>query len=223
MAERHLLISEVLRTLQGEGSTAGLPCTLVRLAGCPLRCAWCDTVHAREGGERRTCDSLLAQVRAFGQRRVLITGGEPLAQPASVELMAALLEAGHEVVLETSGALDLGGVPPGVRRVVDVKTPSSGEHARARLDDLALLGQTDEVKFVVADRADFEFALEVIASCQLERRVGLLLSPLHGLLEPRTLARWILGSGIDARLNLQLHKLAFGAQGDAGLDPDGSP
>ncbi len=213
----HLQISEILRTLCGESSAVGLPCTLVRLTGCPLRCRFCDTTHAYRGGQSLTLDAVLEQVRALGIGRVLVTGGEPLAQAGCPALLRALLADHREVLLETSGAMDLSLVPAGVHRVVDVKPPSSGEGGRMRLQDLALLGDGDEVKFVVAGRADFDAALEVLRAHDLEGRVALLFAPVHGELEPKILARWLLESGVDARLNLQLHKLAFGPEGDAAL------
>jgi len=199
---------------------AGLPCVLLRLAGCPLRCTWCDTTFAREGGQAMSLEEVLAQVARLGPGRVLVTGGEPLAQAECLLLLSALLEAGYECILETSGAFDIAGVPPGVRRIVDVKPPSSGEQGRMLAANLELLGAGDEVKFLIADRVDFDAALAVVGAHKLEQRAALLLSPVQGRLAPATLGRWILESGVDARLNIQLHKLAFGVEGDAALRPD---
>jgi 7-carboxy-7-deazaguanine synthase len=212
-----LQLTEILSTVVGESRWAGLPCVLVRLTGCPLRCRWCDATHAYTGGEQRSVDEVLGQVRGPGPRRVLVTGGEPLVQGASVELMRRLLDAGHEVLLETSGALPIDEVPPGVHRIVDVKPPSSGEAGRMHRGNLALLGAGDEVKFVVADRTDFEAALRTLRESDLVGRCGVLISPVHGELSPLLAARWILDTGLDLRLNLQLHKLAFGDDGDAAL------
>ncbi|MFH1808518.1 MAG: radical SAM protein [Pseudomonadota bacterium] len=212
-----LRITEILATLNGESRWAGLPCALVRLTGCPLRCRWCDATHAHEGGELLEGTEVLTRIRALGLRRVLVTGGEPLAQAHCLGLLQALVDEGHEVLLETSGALPVGAVPAAVHRIVDVKPPSSGEAARMRLDNLALLGLDDEVKFVVADRSDFDAALQVIQAHGLVGRTGILVSPVHDELAPIVVARWILDAGLDTRLNLQLHKLAFGAAGDAAL------
>lgn len=213
-------LAEVRRTLHGESSQAGLPCVLVRLAGCPLRCAYCDTPEARAPGPCVALDALLDRIDGFGARRVLVTGGEPLAQEVCVPLLEAMCDRGLDVSLETSGAFDIRPIPGAVRRIVDHKGPSSGESARMLPGNLDAMGPHDELKFVIADRLDFQHAVEVIRRGDLERRTQLLLSPAHGQLPPVELARWLLEEGLDARLNLQLHKLIFGPRGDAALDSD---
>jgi len=214
-----LLITEIRRTFAGESSRAGLPCALIRLTGCPLRCRWCDSQHAYTGGTALTVAEVLALIAGFGVRRALVTGGEPLEQAGCRELLQALLDAGYETLLETSGAIDIATVPVGVRRIVDVKTPSSGESQRMVATNLDQVGPGDEVKLVIADRADFDFALAVVARARLVGRCEVLFSPVHGCLDAAELARWILDAGVDARLNVQLHKLVLGPAGDTALDP----
>ncbi|MBN2359993.1 MAG: radical SAM protein [Deltaproteobacteria bacterium] len=216
-ATTDLRITEILRTIEGESSRAGLPCALIRLSGCPLRCRWCDTRHAYPPGPAMTVGQVLERVAGFGVRRALVTGGEPLAQVACLDLLRALVAAGYETQLETSGALDIGAVPSAVRRIVDVKTPSSGESARMVAANLDLVGANDEVKFVIADRADFDYSVAVVQRARLCPRCEVLFSPVYGELDPALLARWILDCGVDARLNLQLHKLVLGSAGDAAL------
>jgi 7-carboxy-7-deazaguanine synthase len=204
-------VSEIYLSLQGEGSRAGRPCVLVRFTGCDLRCRWCDSAHAFHGGEEMAREAVLAAVARHPCRFVLLTGGEPLLQPELPALARELLARGYEVAVETHGQLPLGELPREVVRIVDVKTPGSGEPARdlSYLDGLA---PHDEVKFVVDSEADWRWSLEVIRSRRLEGRVGLLVSPVHGKVEPRDLARWILEAGVEARLNLQLHKIVWGPE-----------
>lgn len=203
-------ITEIFFSIQGESSHAGLPCIFIRLTGCNLRCSWCDTEYGFHGGEVLAVDDVLAKVRPFPSRRVEITGGEPLLQKATPVLAERLLEQGFTVLCETSGERDIRLLPPGVHRIVDLKAPGSGEVERNRLDNLDFVGPGDEVKVVCRDRKDFDWMLEIVRAHRLEGRVPILVSPVFGELEPRHLAEWILESGLDARLNLQLHKLLWG-------------
>ncbi|HEY5789149.1 MAG TPA: 7-carboxy-7-deazaguanine synthase QueE [Gammaproteobacteria bacterium] len=205
-----LRVTEIFCSLQGESRTVGLPTVFVRLTGCPLRCRWCDTEYAFSGGEMRDMDAIVAEVGAFGIHHVTVTGGEPLAQRDCPALLAALCDAGHEVSLETSGALDLCGVDPRVTRVMDLKAPGSGEQARNRLENLACLRASDQLKFVLADRADYDWARALLAEHDLAARCELLFAPVHGELEPAALAQWILDDRLEVRFQLQLHKLLWG-------------
>jgi 7-carboxy-7-deazaguanine synthase len=182
----------------------------VRLTGCPLRCSWCDTTYSFHGGAWWTIDAILERVASFGARHVCVTGGEPLAQKRCLALLTRLCDAGHAVSLETSGALDIGGVDPRVSRVVDLKPPGSGEAARNRWDNLALLRAGDQVKFVLRDRDDYEWARATLREHALERRCEVLLSPVWESLRPRELAEWILEDRLPVRLQVQLHKLLWG-------------
>ncbi len=184
----------------------------VRLTGCPLRCVWCDTEYAFHGGAWRTIDEILAEVAGYGARHVCVTGGEPLAQKRCLALLARLCDAGYEVSLETSGALDVAGVDARVRKVVDLKAPGSGEAARNLRSNLDALTPFDQLKIVVAGRADYEWARARIAEHRLAARCTVLLSPVHGALEPRELAEWILADRLPVRMQLQLHKLLWGEQ-----------
>ncbi len=204
-----LRVAEIFRSLQGESTRTGWPCTFVRLAGCNLHCRWCDTEYARTGGAPMSLDQICREVRRLGGPRVEITGGEPLCQAASVDLMARLCRDGWQVLLETNGSLDISPVPAGVRRIVDCKCPSSGEAASNRLENLDLLSRTDEVKFVCADRGDFEFAEDLIVARSLADRCPVTLSPVAGKLDPAQLAGWILDARLDVRLGLQLHKILW--------------
>lgn len=204
-----LRVSEVFHSLQGEADSIGWPTVFVRLTGCPLRCSWCDTEYAFHGGQWRSIEDLLADVAQHGTRHVCVTGGEPLAQKRCLDLLARLCDAGYEVSLETSGALDIGAVDARVRRVVDLKPPGSGEVARNRWDNLAVLRARDQVKFVLADRADYEWAVAVVREHVLDARCAVLFSPVHGSLAPRDLAEWILADRLPVRFQLQLHKLLW--------------
>ena len=204
-----LRITEIFASLQGESTRVGLPTVFVRLTGCPLRCSWCDTAYAFSGGETRTLDDLLAEVASHGVRHVCVTGGEPLAQKGCLALLAALCDAGHDVSLETSGALDIAGVDPRVSRIMDLKAPGSGELARNRLENLALLNAHDELKFVLADAADYEWAKQQIADHRLAERCTVLLSPVAGALDPADLAGWIVRDRLPVRFQLQLHKILW--------------
>lgn len=205
-----LKISEIFFSLQGETSRAGLPTVFVRLTGCPLRCVWCDTEYAFSGGSNMSLPDILADVVQYGVRRVCVTGGEPLAQKGCLPLLVALCGAGYEVSLETSGALDISGVDVRVARIVDLKAPGSGEFDKNRWENLALLKVSDELKFVLKDRADYEWARDVIRDHRLDARCPLLFSPVQGDLEPKTLAEWILADRLPVRFQVQLHKLLWG-------------
>jgi 7-carboxy-7-deazaguanine synthase len=204
-----LVVHEVYVSLQGESTWAGVPCTFVRLSACHLRCAWCDTPHAFDEGARRAVEAVVDDAHGRGIPLVEITGGEPLLQPGVYPLMARLADLGHTVLLETSGSLDVSKVDPRVIKIVDVKCPDSGEAAHNRWENLARLGPRDELKFVLASRADYEWAREVIRSRDLAARGTVLLSVAHGLLAPADVARWMLEDGLDARFQLQLHKVIW--------------
>ncbi len=202
-----LTVTEIFYSIQGESSYAGLPCVFVRLTGCDLRCSWCDTTYAFHEGRRREVDDVLKEVASYGCRLVEVTGGEPLLQPGVSLLLQRLLDSGYLVLVETGGHLPLDRVPPGVVRIVDVKCPGSGEAGRMHWDNLARLGSRDEVKFVIGDRADYDYAKTVVERDELASRVGaILFSPVHGRLPPADLAAWVLADRLPARVQLQVHK-----------------
>jgi 7-carboxy-7-deazaguanine synthase len=207
-----LRISEIFWSLQGESVRAGLPTAFVRLTGCPLRCHYCDTAYAFSGGTVLTIATILGRVTETGARYVTVTGGEPLAQPGCLALLRVLADAGLDVSLETSGALDISGVDPRVMNVVDLKTPGSGEESRNRLKNLAYLRPTDQIKIVVCDRRDYDWARAAIATHALAERCEVLLSPSHDQLAPAELAAWILEDRLPVRLQIQLHKVLWGGQ-----------
>jgi 7-carboxy-7-deazaguanine synthase len=202
-------VTEIFASLQGESSWAGLPCVFVRLTGCPLRCAWCDTRYAYTGGEEWTVGEIVRKVQTFGLPLVEVTGGEPLAQDACIPLLGELLKAGFRVLLETSGSVDIGPVPEDVIRIVDVKCPGSGEENRNFWENLKKLRSRDEVKFVIRDVVDYDYARDVIGRFGLDGRNGILLSPVRGELVPAQLSEWMLRDHLNARLNLQLHKIIW--------------
>ena len=206
---RRLRVNEIFHSIQGESTFAGRPCAFVRLTGCQMRCAWCDTEYAFHEGSWMTVDEILERVAAYDCPLVEVTGGEPLLQPAVHPLMTALCDAGHEVLLETGGGLDISAVDPRVRRIVDVKCPGSGEAANNRWENLDGLRPSDEVKFVVADRADYDWAKEVIERRALAGRCPVHVSPVHGRVDLAALAGWILEDRLPVRLSLQLHKLVW--------------
>ncbi|GJM44766.1 MAG: 7-carboxy-7-deazaguanine synthase [Gemmatimonadota bacterium] len=204
-----LVINEIFHSIQGESTHAGRPCVFVRLTACDLRCSWCDTEYAFHEGKKRDLDEIVQEVLDYRCDLVEVTGGEPLLQSAVHELMARLLDLGKTVMLETGGHRDISAVDPRVHRIVDVKLPSSGESHRVRVENFPLLGERDELKFVVQDRVDFDQALELIERHGLAERCPLLFSPVSGVIEPAELADWLLASGLRARLQLQLHKLLW--------------
>ena len=205
-----LRLTEIFFSLQGEASRAGLPTVFVRLTGCPLRCTWCDTTYSFTGGEPATSASVLAEVAKYPARQVCVTGGEPLAQKDCLALLVALCDAGYDVSLETSGALDIAAVDPRVARIMDLKAPDSGESSRNLWGNLALLNPRDEIKIVIASRADYEWARQALREHKLDDLCSVLLSPAQGLVEPTALAEWILEDGLNVRFQMQLHKLLWG-------------
>jgi 7-carboxy-7-deazaguanine synthase len=204
-----IVVNEIFRSVQGESTHAGLPCVFVRLTACDLRCSWCDTEYAFYEGTKREVADVVAEVLAWDCDLVELTGGEPLLQPGVLDLARELLDRGKTVLLETGGHRDISGVDPRVKRIVDVKTPSSGESRRNRFENFQELKDGDELKFVVLDRADFDWSVGVIREHGLEHRCPLLFSPVWGRLEPAELAGWLLASGVRARVQLQLHKILW--------------
>ena len=202
-----LLIHEIYASIQGESTWAGLPCTFVRTSACNLRCRWCDTPQAFTGGQRMTLADVLQAALATGTPLVELTGGEPLLQQGVLPLMSALADAGRTVLLETSGERDISAVDPRVHRIMDLKAPGSGEHTRNRWENIAHLTPRDEVKFVLADRADYEWARDVVREHALAERVGdVLMSCVFGELSPRDLVAWTLEDALPVRVQLQMHK-----------------
>jgi 7-carboxy-7-deazaguanine synthase len=210
-AER-LKLTEIFYSLQGEAQFVGLPTVFVRLTGCPLRCHYCDTSYAFHGGEWWTLPDILEKVSQFGARDVCVTGGEPLAQRSCLTLLRELCDRGHRVSLETSGALSVAEVDPRVSRVVDVKTPGSGEEARNLYPQLQTLREPDQIKFVITSRDDYEWSRARLRELALAERCGVLFSPSYGQLEPRELAEWILADRLPVRFQVQLHKLLWGEE-----------
>ncbi len=209
-AAARLKITEIFRSLQGEGDAVGFPTVFVRLTGCPLRCQYCDTAYAFGGGEWMTLDEILATVQGHATRHVCVTGGEPLAQANCLPLLQRLCDAGFKVSLETSGALPVDQVDARVARVVDVKTPGSAESHRNLLDQLDLLRERDQVKFVICSRSDYEWSRELVNQRRLADRTMVLFSPSHEQVPARDLAEWILADGLPVRMQVQLHKILWG-------------
>lgn len=209
---RSLRLTEIFLSLQGEGTSVGWPTVFVRLTGCPLRCRYCDTRYAFSGGEAWGLEAILDEVAAQGVAHVCVSGGEPLAQPDCLPLLSRLCDAGYHVSLETSGALDIARVDPRVERVVDVKTPSSGEEARNHWANLEVLQPGDRLKFVIGDRGDYDWARELVAREGLDRRCTVLFSPVHEALAPQALADWIVADRLPVRFQIQLHKLLWGEE-----------
>ena len=209
-AADRLKITEIFLSLQGEARDAGWPTVFVRLTGCPLRCGYCDTAYAFFGGEWRDIDAIVDEVAGHGVRHVCVTGGEPLAQKRCLDLLRRLCDAGHVVSLETSGALDIADVDPRVSRVLDIKTPGSGEVARNRWENLPLLTAHDQIKFVICDRADYDWARAVLAEHRLDACCDVLFSPSKDQVAAHDLADWIVADRLPVRFQLQLHKLLWG-------------
>ena len=209
-ATDRLRLTEIFCSLQGEARSVGWPTVFVRLTGCPLRCGYCDTAYAFHGGKWWEIDAIIEEVARHGARHVCVTGGEPLAQKRCLALLERLCDTGYNVSLETSGALDISAVDPRVSRVMDLKTPGSGEQARNRIENIALLTAHDQVKFVLCDRADYDWAAGMLREHALPDRCEVLFSPSHGQVEPRELAEWILADRLPARFQLQLHKILWG-------------
>lgn len=205
-----LRITEIFLSLQGEARSVGWPTVFVRLTGCPLRCGYCDTEYAFKGGESMSQEQVLAKVAELGVKHVCVTGGEPLAQKACLPLLKALADADYEVSLETSGALDVSEVDPRINRVVDLKTPSSGECERNLYSNLEHLNARDQIKFVIGDRADYEWSREQLAARDLAARCEVLFSPVQGDLKPGQLADWIVEDRLPVRFQVQLHKILWG-------------
>jgi 7-carboxy-7-deazaguanine synthase len=213
-----LRVTEIFHSIQGESTWIGMPCTFVRLTGCPLRCVWCDTEYAFHGGEKMTLDAIVDRAVEIGTPLVEVTGGEPLVHRGAFTLITRLLDEGFTVLVETSGAVDVEPVDPRAHRIMDLKCPGSGESSKNLWPNLDRLTGRDEVKFVVRDRTDYEWARAVIRERGLQERVdggslrAILFSPVWGDLEPRELAGWILEDGLRVRYQLQLHKLVWGAE-----------
>lgn len=205
-----LKLTEIFLSLQGESSLVGWPTVFVRLTGCPLRCTYCDSEYAFHGGQWHNFDAILEQVRKHGVQHVCVTGGEPLAQKNCVPFLARLCDEGYIVSLETSGAMDVSEVDSRVRRIVDVKTPDSGEQSRNRWENLPLLRTTDEVKFVIGSPADYAWAKQILEQYQIHQRCTVLFSPSQDQLNPTELANWIVQDRLPVRFQLQLHKILWG-------------
>ena len=205
-----LRLTEIFHSLQGEASRAGLPTVFVRLTGCPLRCVWCDTTYSFTGGSAWEIADILAEVARHPTRHVCVTGGEPLAQKECPALLQALCDAGYDVCLETSGALDISTIDPRVARIMDLKAPASGECERNLWSNLRHLKAGDEIKIIIADRADYDWACQQLTQHRLADLCPVLLSPAQGSQDARQLAEWILQDGLPVRLQLQLHKLLWG-------------
>lgn len=205
-----LRITEIFYSLQGESRTVGLPTVFIRLTGCPLRCNYCDTAYAFSGGEWQELDEILEKVACYDPNHVCVTGGEPLAQKGSDELLTRLCDAGYQVSLETSGALDISHVDPRVSRVVDLKTPASGESGRNLMSNLEQLGSQDQIKFVISNEDDYQWSRSMLETHKLDQVCEVLFSPVHGSMDAGQLADWVLRDRLPVRFQLQLHKLLWG-------------
>lgn len=205
-----LRIFEIFHSLQGESSRVGLPTVFVRLTGCPLRCGYCDTEYAFHGGSTQTLEEILLEVAQYKAQYVCVTGGEPLAQKACHDLLKALCDAGYSVSLETSGAMDISQVDERVSVIMDIKTPGSGEESKNLWTNIPYLKAKDEVKFVLADRADYDWAKQILEKYQLTEKSSVLFSPVYKTLPPADLAKWVLEDHLPVRMQLQLHKILWG-------------
>ena len=213
----YLRVTEIFHSIQGESTWAGLPCTFIRLTGCPLRCVWCDTEYAFHGGERMTLDEIVARADAIGTPLIELTGGEPLVHRNAFTLVDRLLDRGYTVLVETSGAIDVAPLDPRAHKIMDLKCPGSGESAKNLWSNLGHLTARDEVKFVIADRADYEWAVAAILEHRLDERVragelnALIFWPVWESMDFRELAEWVLRDGLPVRMQVQLHKVIWGA------------
>lgn len=205
-----LQISEIFYSLQGESNTVGMPTVFVRLTGCPLRCGYCDTEYAFSGGEQMTIDAIINRIAAYRCKRVTVTGGEPLAQRRCLELLTRLCDDGYLVALETCGALDLSGVDPRVAKVMDIKTPGSGEVEKNLFSNIGYLSHTDQIKFVICDEADYTWARQILKREALAQKAEVIMLPAYGAQDPAQLAEWILRDGLPVRFQMQLHKQLWG-------------
>jgi 7-carboxy-7-deazaguanine synthase len=205
-----LKVHEIFHSLQGESSRVGLPTVFVRLTGCPLRCGYCDTAYAFQGGQNLTQAQILERVAEYGAKYVTVTGGEPLAQKECLPLLTALCDAGFDVSLETGGAMDISGVDPRVSVILDVKTPGSGEVEKNLWSNLQHLKRTDEVKFVLCDRSDYDWAKRVLSDRAIAQKCPVLFSPVYSSLQPSDLADWVLQDRLPVRMQVQLHKILWG-------------
>ena len=218
MTEQFLRISEIFHSIQGESTWAGTPCTFVRVTGCPLRCSWCDTTYAFQGGTRMSFAQILKAVASFPTRIVEVTGGEPLAHPGSFALTDELLKEGYTVLVETSGAFDISSLDQRVHKIMDLKCPGSEESEKNRYENLEHLTGRDEIKFVLQDREDYDWAKSAIQQYELEQRVedgtlrAILVSPVWGKIDLQELSQWILEDGLQVRFQLQVHKLIWGPE-----------
>jgi 7-carboxy-7-deazaguanine synthase len=210
--DNRLKITEIFFSLQGEALTVGIPTTFIRLTGCPLRCQYCDTEYAFNGGEWMSFDEILEQVAANKTSYITVTGGEPLAQKACLDVLSMLCDTGYKVSLETSGALDVSAVDSRVVKVMDIKTPGSGEEKRNRLENISCISTQDQVKFVICDKADYDWSREFMQRHNLSERCEVLFSPSFEQLTATNLADWILRDGLPVRMQMQLHKLLWGNQ-----------
>ncbi len=210
MTEQSLRITEIFYSLQGETRYTGLPTVFIRLTGCPLRCVYCDTAYAFNSGEKQVLSDIISQVQQFQTRFVTVTGGEPLAQTESLLLMQMLIEQGYEVSLETSGAMDISTIHPAVSIVMDIKTPASAESKKNLYSNIEHLDSNDQVKFVIADRADYEWSKSIMDQYQLTQRCEILFSPVNGMLSSQQLADWIIQDQLQVRFQIQLHKVLWG-------------
>jgi 7-carboxy-7-deazaguanine synthase len=210
--DNRLKINEIFYSLQGEALTVGIPTTFIRLTGCPLRCQYCDTEYAFSGGDWMSLDAILERVAANQTRYVTVTGGEPLAQKPCLDLLAMLCDAGYQVSLETSGALDISRVDSRVVKVMDIKTPGSAEESRNRLENISCISEHDQLKFVICDERDYEWSRELLQRHGLNERCEVLFSPSFEQLSATDLADWILRDGLPVRMQMQLHKLLWGNQ-----------
>ncbi|MET0515080.1 MAG: 7-carboxy-7-deazaguanine synthase QueE [Nitrospiraceae bacterium] len=204
-----LRVTEIFHSIQGESTYAGRPCVFVRLTGCPLRCTWCDTAYAFYGGSEMTIHEVITKVRAYGCGLVEVTGGEPLHQPATLTLVKQLCAEQFEVLIETSGAIDIAPVDDRAHVILDVKCPGSGMTDRMLWPNLKLVTRKDEVKFVIKDRADYDWACDIVRQYDLAARCSVLFSPVFGELDPRQLAEWVLADRVNVRFQLQMHKLIW--------------